>query len=350
MKGMMGKLATVVAALALAMGGNGATADPLRVLTDRTDSGTMRPIFDAFEKETGTKIEAVFIDQGLLARLTSRPTEADVVITTDAELLEIARQRGLLAPLPAVALQGIPAEFLGADAMYFVDAYRARAIITSKARVPATAIATYEDLAKPEWKGRLCVRSGLHDYNVALFDQFVASWGAAKARTVIAGIAANLARPPKGNDREQANAIQQGICDVALLNTYYYPKMLANPEQKAWAEAVRLIFPDQNGKGTFIMRSAVGITKAMGNRALAEKLAAYMATPAVQTLIVDKTQQYSVLPSVAAHPSMVEAAGAQGIKDGRFKIDLVSLANMAASREEAIRIVNEVGFDNGPRK
>lgn len=338
------------AALFLATGIGAAASANLRVLTDRTDDGTMRPIFEAFEKETGAKIEAVFIDQGLLARLTSRPTEADVVITTDAELLELARQRGLLATLPPAVLQGVPTEFRDEHGSYVVDAYRARAIITSRTRVPANAINSYEDLAKPEWKGKLCVRSGLHDYNIALFDQFIASWGGAKARAVIAGIAANQARPPKGNDREQANGIHQGICDVALLNTYYYPKMLANPEQKAWAEAVRMIFPDQAGKGTFIMRSGVALTKATANRALAEQLAAFMLSPRIQTLMVEKTQQYSVLPSLPAHPSMVDVGATQGLKDGRFKIDLVSLATMAASREEAVRIVNEVGFDSGPPK
>jgi iron(III) transport system substrate-binding protein len=318
----------------------------LKLISDRTDQGTLRPILDAFEARSGAKVEGVFMDQGLVNRLESRPTEADIVITKDAELLEIAAERGLLAPIDSAKIKAaIPPQFMGRDDLFFVDAYRARVIFYSKDRVKPSELSTYEDLALPKWKGRICIRSGSHDYNLALFGQMLASYGEAKARQVITGIADNLARAPKGNDREQARAISEGKCDVALMNTYYHPLMAMNPDTKSWADATALYFPDQAGKGTFVMRSAVGLTKATGNRDLAQQLMEFMASKEGQKILVTATRQYSVLPDVPVHPDMVKLGAEQGLVEGRFKLDLVPLASMAGRREAALRMVNEIGFD-----
>ena len=318
----------------------------LRVISDRTDQGTLRPILDAFEARSGAKVEGVFMDQGLVNRLESRPTEADVVITKDAELLDIAAQRGLLDVIGSARIaQDVPAAFRDPADRYFVDAYRARVIFYSKARVKPSELSSYEDLASPKWKGRICVRSGSHDYNLALFAQFVVSFGPAKAREVISGIAANLARSPKGNDREQARAIFEGKCDVALMNTYYHSIMAANPEQKEWADAVGVYFPSQAGKGTFIMRSGGALTKATGNRDLGLALLEFIASREGQVLMVERTRQYSVRDDVAANPLMVKLGAEQGLVGGRFKMDFVPLSQIASKREEVIKLVNEVRFD-----
>ncbi len=320
----------------------------LRLISDRTDQGTLRPILDAFEAKSGAKVEGVFMDQGLVNRLESRPTEADVVITKDAELLDIAAQRGLLDTLGSEKVKAaVPAEFRDPGDRYVVDAYRARVIFYSKARVKPSELASYEELATPKWKGRICIRSGTHDYNLALFGMFFASYGEAKAKDVIGGISANLARTPQGNDREQARAIFEGKCDIALMNTYYHPLMAANPEQKAWADAVGVYFPSQAGKGTFIMRSAAGVTKATANRDLALQLVEYMVSKEGQELMVDRTKQYSVRRDVPPHPLMVKLGAEQGLADGRFKMDFVPLASMAGRREQVIKYVNEIGFDTG---
>lgn len=318
----------------------------LRLISDRTDQGTLRPILEAFEARSGAKVSGVFMDQGLVNRLESRPTEADVVITKDAELLDIAAQRGLLDPINSASIRAaIPAEFMDPAGRYFVDAYRARIIFYSKARVKPGELSSYEDLASPQWKGRICMRSGSHDYNLALFGQFVASFGEARARAVISGIAANLARAPKGNDREQARAIFEGKCDVALMNTYYHPLMADNPDQRPWADAVGVYFPSQSAKGTFIMRSAAGLTKATDNRDLAMALLEFMASKEGQQLMVDRTKQYSVRGDVPVHPLMVKLGAEQGLVDGKFKIDFVPLKQMAGKREEVIKLVNEIRFD-----
>lgn len=318
----------------------------LRVISDRTDQGNLRPMLEAFEARSGAKVTGVFMDQGLVNRLESRPTEADVVITKDAELLDIAAQRGLLVPITSARIKAaIPPEFMGRGDRYFVDAYRARVIFYSKARVKPSELSSYEDLASPKWKGRICLRSGSHDYNLALFGQFFASFGEAKARALITGIAANLARAPRGNDREQARAIFEGKCDVALMNTYYHTYMAENPEQKPWADAVGLYFPSQADKGTFIMRSAAGVTRATENRDLALGLLEFMASREGQQLMVTRTKQYSVLPDVAAHPLMVKLGAEQGLVDGRFKMDFVPLEQIAGKRDEVIKFINEVRFD-----
>jgi len=318
----------------------------LRVISDRTDEGTLRPILDAYEAKSGAKIEGVFLDQGLVNRLESRPTEADVVITKDAELLDIAAQRGLLDAIKSDSIKAaIPAEFMDPAGRYFVDAYRARVIFFSKERVKPSELSTYEDLASPKWKGRICVRSGSHDYNLALFGQFFVSYGEAKARSVISGIAANLARTPKGGDRDQARGIFEGKCDVALMNTYYHPMMAANPVQKPWADAVGVFFPNQGEKGTFIMRSAAGLTKSSANRDLAIGLLEFLASKEGQELMINRTKQYSVRRDVPVDPLMVKLGAEQGLVDGRFKMDFVPLSSMAGKREEVIKFVNEIRFD-----
>ena len=321
----------------------------IKVLTDRTSDGLLQPLFEAFERETGIEIEAVFLDEGLVARLESRPTEADVVITKDAELIELAKRKGLLAKLESAPIEkAVPAPFRDKDGEYFVDAYRARGIIVSKDRVKPGAIQNYEDLTKPEWKGKVCTRSGKHDYNIAVFDQMLKAWGDEKGRQVISGIGKNLARAPEGDDREQAKAIMEGVCDVALLNSYYYPKMFEHKSQARWGQATRYIFPNQSSDGAFIMRSAVALTKATENRGAARVFAEYIASEKVQKMIVERTKQYSVLPSVAPHPSMVQMGADQGIKNGRFKINFVSLEGMADKRQEAIKFVEEIKYDSGP--
>jgi iron(III) transport system substrate-binding protein len=321
----------------------------IKVLTDRTSDGLMQPLFEAFERDTGIEIEAVFLDEGLVARLESRPTEADVVITKDAELIELAKRKGLLAKLESAPIdKAIPAQFRDKDGEYFVDAYRARGIIVSKDRVKPGAIQTYEDLAKPEWRGKVCSRSGKHDYNIAIFDQMLKAWGDEKGHQVIAGIAKNLARAPEGDDREQAKAIMEGVCDVALLNSYYYPKMFEHKSQARWGQATNYVFPDQASDGAFIMRSAVALTRATENRGAARMFAEYIASEKVQKMIVERTKQYSVLPSVTPHSSLVQMGTAQGIKGGRIKINFVSLEGMADKRQEAIKFVEEIKYDNGP--
>jgi iron(III) transport system substrate-binding protein len=320
--------------------------DTIRVLSDRTESH-LKPMFEAFTKATGTRVEAVFMDKGLLDRVAGNPTEADVLITKDAELLEIAREKGLLQPFASGVIgKEIDKRFVGPGSAYFVDAYRARAVFYSKARVKPADLSTYADLASPKWKGKFCIRSAYHDYNIALFSQMNVAYGADKTRTIIQGLHDNLAREPKGNDREQAKGIHAGKCDVALMNTYYHPIMMDNPEQRVWAESIGVFYPDQNGAGAFIMRSALGLTKANRNIAGATKLLDFFAGREGQALMANVTYQFPTNVNVALSPRLATLGeGQPTVKNGQFKMNFVSLVLASDERENVVKTLNEVQFD-----
>lgn len=323
----------------------GAT-EPVRVLADRTES-LLKPLFETFTKTTGIPVQAVYMDKGLIDRVKGNPTEADVLITKDAELMEIARKEGFLQPHNSAFIkQEIDGRFQGPGASYFVDAYRARVVFYSKARVKPEDLSTYADLASPRLKGRICIRSGYHDYNVALFSQMQVAYGPEKTRALIQGLHDNLAREPKGNDRAQARGIHEGKCDLALMNVYYHPLMMDNPEQRPWAEGIGVFYPDQRQGGAFIMRSAVGMTKANRNAAAAVRLMEFLAGREGQSIMTQLTYQFPTNPHVAPSPKIATLGADQpGIKDGRFKINFVGLAPAAQARESVVKVLNEVQFD-----
>jgi iron(III) transport system substrate-binding protein len=323
-----------------------ATPPTIRVLSDRTEAH-LKPMFEAFQKASGIRVEAASIDQGLISRVEGNPTEADVLITKDAELMELARAKHLLQPFKSAKISaGIPQQFLGPDSSYFVDAYRARLILYSRERVKPEQLSTYQGLASPQWKGKLCIRSGYHDYNVALFSQMEVAYGPAETRKIIEGLHANLAREPKGGDRDQAKAIFEGKCDVALVNSYYYPIMLDNPEQKPWAEATAVFYPNQRNSGAFIMRSALALTTAKGNVEAATKLLEFFAGSEGQMLLTNTTYQFPTNKAVTFTPHLQAlGAGQPGVRDGVFKINFVPLAKAAGEREAVVKVLNEIQFD-----
>ncbi|MBN2442580.1 MAG: ABC transporter substrate-binding protein, partial [Spirochaetales bacterium] len=193
----------------------------LRVITDRTESH-LSPLINYYTQKTGTKVSAVFVDSGLLPRLEARPDEADVVITKTINILEAARSKDLLQPYSSSKIKrDVPADFRDPGNYYITTSYRARAVFYSKDRVKVDELSTYEDLASPKWKGRVCIRSGYHEYNLSFFSQMAADWGVERTREFITGLHANLARTPKGNDREQVRALYEGKCDVVIANSYY---------------------------------------------------------------------------------------------------------------------------------
>lgn len=319
------------------------------VLTDRTESN-VAPLFAAYTKATGVRIKAVYLDEGLVARLESRPTEADVVITKDAELLEVARTKGLLQPYASSRIdRSVPAEHRDPHGTYFSDSYRARAIFYSKARVQPSDLSGYDSLADPRWRGRVCVRSGYHDYNVSLITQMLANRGAEKTRTFLEGLAANLARRPTGNDRDQAKAIFEDQCDLALMNTYYMGIMLASPDQRPWGEATKVFFPDQDGCGSYILRSGLALTKATRNVTAARSLLEYLVQPNTQGAMTKMTYAYPVngrgpLPDIDRH----FGEGQPQVHDGAFKICKVGLDDMVRQRDKAIALLDAVRFDQHP--
>lgn len=316
-------------------------AETIRVLTDRTESH-LAPLFAHFEKTTGHEVEAVYVDKGLMARLQAQPTEADLIITKTTENMERARVEGLLQPIAADALDGIPEQFVDPDRMYVITSYRARGLFLSTDRVEEGEIATYMDLAKPAFKGRVAIRSGFHPYNMALFCQMAESEGIDYVREFLTGLKANLARQPKSNDRGQVQAIHDGIADVSVGNHYYLALMQEREDQRPWAESVRYLFPDQAGKGTYVLSAATGITTAERNVEAATELVDYLLDDFAQYYLANALHVFPVNPDLPVSAFNTTVGQVEG---GQFKANVVSVRAADQHRDAVTAILTELDFD-----
>ena len=210
--------------------------------------------------------------------------------------------------------------------------------MASKERVDPIAISNYVDLVDPEWKGRVCTRSGKHPYMVALTASMIAHHGLDNAGTWLAGLKNNLARKPQGNDRAQVKAIKEGVCDIAVINHYYMAKMLKDPEQVPWANAVNVIFPNQTDRGTHMNVSGVALTRHAPNKDNAIKLMEFLASKTGQEMYAQKNAEYPVKPGIAW----------SDLQDswGSFKEDSLSLSVVADNRASAIKLADEVSYND----
>jgi iron(III) transport system substrate-binding protein len=303
----------------------------------------VKPLFDAFTQATGTKVNVVFAPKGLVKRLQAegKNSPADLVFTVDLARLNEVVEAGLAQPVKSDALNSaIPAEYRHPDGLWFGLTLRARVIYASKDRVKKGEITSYEQLADPKWRGKICTRKGDHDYNIALLAAMIGHHGAAKAKEWIQGVKANLARKPQGNDRAQVKAIMEGICDVAIGNHYYMALMLTNPKQKAWGESANIVFPTIGGTGTHMNLSGVMLTKHAPNRAAAVKLMEFLVSKKAQGIYAQKNYEYPIDPSVK--PADLVASW------GTYPRDKLSLQTVADNRGAALRMINEVGYNEGP--
>ena len=301
----------------------------------------IQPLVDAFTKETGIAVNVAFVDKGMAERLKAEGdrSPADLVLTVDiGRLMELVNADVLQPVDDPVLEQNIPAEFRDPNDLWFGLTARARIVYASKERVKPGEVTTYEDLADPKWKGRICTRSGLADYNVALFAAYQLHHGAEATQTWLEGLKANLARKPQGADRDQAKAIWAGECDIALGNTYYIGQMLADPEQKDWANAVNVVFPTFEGAGTHMNISGMAMTKAAPNKAAALKLMEWLASDEAQKIYAETNNEFPVEPGVE-RSALVQSWGA-------FTPDTLGLAEIAKARPEVVKLVETVDFDN----
>ncbi len=321
--------------------------DELRIITDRTPSH-VAPLISKFEKDTGTKVISVHVDKGLISRLASRPGEADLVITKTENILELARQRGLLQPFVSDKLEkGLRPEFRDADNYYFTVSYRGRAIFYSKDRIKPDELSTYEDLASDKWKGRVCIRSGYHNYNISLFSQMAADIGIDRTKKFLKGLKANLARPPIGNDRAQIRAISEDKCDLSIGNSYYMGIMLSSEDQREWGLATKVFFPNQNDGGAYVMRGGAALTTAGRNVKKATEFLEFLISDYAQDFITNAIYAYSVkenFPIAKVNRSLGE--GQKEVKNGKFKAKFIPLQKIEEHRTEIINILNELNFDS----
>ncbi len=300
----------------------------------------IQPVMDAFTAKTGIAVNLAFVEEGIVERLQAEGARspADLVMTVDIANLQQVVDAGVIQPVDSAVLQAaIPANLRDPGNMWFGLTTRARIIYASRTRVADGEVTTYEDLANPKWQGRICTRPGTHPYNLALLAGIIAHDGEAAARAWAAGLRANLARKPEGNDTAQVRAIWAGECDISLGNTYYMGQMLASPEQAEWANSVRIIFPTFAGGGTHINISGVALTAAAPDKAEAIQLMEFLVSPEAQAIYAEKNNEYPVLAG-AALSDLVQSWGT-------FTPDTIDLSTLAGLRPTALRIMEEVNFD-----
>ena len=330
----------VVAGLALLASAN-VLAEEVNVYSAREEQ-LIKPLLDAFSKDTGIKVNLVTGDDDpLLERLKREGVNspADVLITADAGRLYRATQNGSLQAIQSAKLnQAVPANLRDPENRWFGLTYRARVIFYNKDKVKPNELSTYEALADPQWQGRVCVRSSNSIYNQSLLASIIQADGAAQAENWAKGLVNNFARAPAGGDRDQIKAVAAGQCDVALANTYYYAQMLYGKDaaQKAAASKVGLFWPNQNNRGTHINISGAGVTTAAKNKENAIKLLEYMVLDDAQRWYSSTNGEFPVKPGTTASPELQSW--------GNFKRDPVNLSVLGKNNAQAVMLMDKAGW------
>jgi iron(III) transport system substrate-binding protein len=329
-----------VAAWLAAGAGALAQSGEVNIYTYR-EAKLIQPLFDAFTKDTGVKVNVVSASSGLEQRIKSEGANspADVLLTVDIGRLEEAVAQGVTQPIKSAVLDKfVPAQYRDPEGHWYGMSMRARVVYASNARVPQTTL-TYEELADPKWRGKICIRSGQHLYNIALFSAVIAKHGEAKAEQWLRGLKANLAQKPSGGDREQARDVVAGKCDLGIGNTYYWALMLnKNPAQKPWADGTRVILPTFEGGGTHVNISGVVLAKHAPNKANAIKFVEWMIGEKAQHMHADLNYEYPVRAGIPINKTI---AGY-----GALTPDPMPLFQVAANRKKASELVDKVGFNN----
>jgi len=318
-----------------------ATAQEVNLYTTR-ETGLIQPLLDAFSKSTSIKVNAIFVKDGLIERVKAEGPNSpgDVLMTVDFGGLIDAVAQGVTQPVRSEALAAaIPANLRDPDGHWYALSLRARLVYASKDRAPLTAI-TYEELADPKWKGKICIRSGQHPYNTSLIAAYIARYGEANAEAWLRGVKANLARKATGGDREVARDILGGICDLGVGNSYYVGLMRSGkggPDQLKWGAAINPLLPTFKGGGTHVNISGAAIAKHAPNKANALKLLEYLVSNEAQSLYARVNYEYPVRNGAAVEPIIASF--------GTLKPDSLDVVAIAKNRKLASILVDKVGFD-----
>jgi iron(III) transport system substrate-binding protein len=300
----------------------------------------VKPLFDAFTAKTGINVNVQFLSKGMVEKLVAEGdrSPADVVLTVDISRLSGVVDAGVTQAVTSDILSAnIPADFRDPDGQWFAITSRARVVYASKDRVKDGEVTTYEDLTDPKWKGRICTRSGTNAYNLALTSAVIANHGEKAAQGWLEGVKANLARKPQGNDRAQVKAIFAGECDISVGNTYYMAKMLADPDQQAWADSVRIVFPTFEGGGTHMNVSGIAMTKAAPNKENALALMEWLSGDVAQKIYAEANGEYPVNPNLTASDLVASW--------GEFNPDDTPLSEIAKLRGASLKLTEIVDFD-----
>lgn len=324
------------------MAANAVEAAEVNLYTTR-EPGLIKPLIEAFTAKTGIAVNTAFVEKGLAERVAAEGarSKADVLMTVDAgNLIELV-DRDLAQPVRSPVLEAaIPAALRDPEGRWFALSMRARVAYADKNLADLKAI-SYEELADPKWKGKLCLRSGQHPYNTALIAHFLVKHGPEKTEEWLKGVKANLARKPAGGDRDVARDILAGTCALGIGNSYYVGLMRSGsggPEQKSWGEAIKVVLPTFGSSGTHVNVSGAVVAKNAPNRDDAVKLLEYLVSDEAQGLYAKGNYEYPVKAGAPVEPLLAAL--------GPLTIDTVSIADIARNRKAASLLVDKVGFDN----
>lgn len=344
---MKKKLAIHVAGAALGLGmlaSQGVQAEEVNLYTTR-EPKLIQPLLTSFTEQSGIKVNTIFVKDGLLERVRAERSQspADVLMTVDiGNLLDLV-DAGVTQPLTSDVLEAaIPANLRDQNGQWFALSLRDRVLYADK-DLPMTAF-TYEELADPKWKGKICIRSGQHPYNTALIAAKIAHDGAGATQTWLEGIKRNLARKATGGDRNVARDILGGICDIGIANAYYVGQMKSaapGSEDRAWGDAIKVIrptFASSRDGGTHVNITGASLAKNAPNRDSAVKFLEYLVSAQAQEIYANANYEYPVRQGVPVDPVMATL--------GPLKVDTLNVADIAKYRKQASELVDKVGFDH----
>jgi iron(III) transport system substrate-binding protein len=335
----------VCAALAAAVLGASPAMSQEKVLNlySSRHYNTDEALYANFTKQTGIRINRIEApEDALLERLKNEgaASPADVLVTVDAGRLWRAEQMGLFQPVRSAVLEArIPAPLRQPDGLWFGFSTRARVIVYAKDAVKPGDIRSYEDLADPKWKGKVCMRSSASMYNLSLMSSLIGHLGEAKAEAWARGVVANFARSPKGGDTDQIKALAAGECALSITNTYYYVRMLKATKQaeQAAIERVGLVWPNQDGRGAHVNISGAGLMKAAPNREAGVKFLEYLASDEAQRYFANGNNEFSVVAAVSVdNPELASI--------GRFKADSQNVSVFGRNQAAAQRVYDRAGW------
>ena len=347
----MKKQVVAVAALASLVWGAAAQAQELNLYSARHYS-TDEALYADFTKATGIKINRVDADDaGIIARLKAEgaASPADVILLVDAARLWRGEQDGLFLPIKSKLLEdAIPANLRAAPAAdggipWFGFSTRARVVVYDKVRVKREDVDTYEELGDPKNKGKLCIRSGAHPYNLSLFGAVTEHLGPEKSEAWLKGMVDNMARAPKGGDTDQIKAVAAGECQIGVTNSYYLARMMRsnNPEDRAVVEKVGVVFPNQNSWGTHVNIAGAAVARHAKNQANAVKFLEYLASPSAQNYFANGNNEWPVAKGVNTdNPALKSMTGGSG----QFKSETIPISAVGANQVKVQQMLDRVGF------
>ena len=301
----------------------------------------IKPLFDRFTELTGIKVNYVTDNEGpLLARLKAEGnySPADILMTVDAGNLWHAAQEGVLASIQSSVLEkNVPAHLRDPDNQWFALTIRARTLVYATNKLQPSELSTYEALAEDDWKGRVCLRTSKKVYNQSLVATMIAALGEEQAEEVVTGWVKNLALPPFSNDTKVMEAIAVGQCEVGIVNTYYYGRLMKEKPQLPLA----LFWPNQQGegaagRGVHVNVSAAGVTRASKHKAQAQQLIEWLTTPEAQHILMDLNQEYPVNPSVPMNAEIKAW--------GEFRADDINVSEAGRLQSAAVKLMDRAGY------